>query len=212
MHILAAQVANDIAARGSSAVYESELSRVWPKDGREHERRVEAFAREHGWCVRHYRDGFVAIFEKEPPEQPTPSQQSIGAQLAIFLSERRDQIVSDCIAAVERDEKVPTSDTLTQTQLRDDLPQILDNLAMVLNGAFSQELKQEAAWTAGLAVTSVGRNTTIFLSCSASLTTSVQSSFATSSNSKASIKLPALRGSLRRQLCTVTLTMRFDHP
>ena len=82
------------------------------------------------------------------PEQPTPNQQSIGTQLAVFLSERRDQIVSDCMAAIERDEKVPTSDTLNRTQLRDDLPQILDNLAMVLNDAFNQDLKQEAAWTA----------------------------------------------------------------
>jgi RsbT co-antagonist protein rsbRD N-terminal domain len=123
------------------------LSRVWPKDGRERERKVEAFAREHGWRLRHYRDGFVAIFDEERP-QPTPTEESIGAQLAIFLSERREQILSDCIAAVERDEKVSTSDTLNPTQLRDDLPEMLDNLAMVLNDAFSQDLKQEAAWTA----------------------------------------------------------------
>ena len=81
-------------------------------------------------------------------EQPTPNQQSIGTQLAVFLFERRDQIVSDWIAAIKRDEKVPTSDTLNRTQLRDDLPQILDNLVMVLNDAFSKDLKQEAAWTA----------------------------------------------------------------
>jgi len=84
------------------------------------------------------------------PEQPTPDQQNIGAQLAAFLYERRDQIVSDCMAAVERDEKVPTSDTLNRTQLRDDFPQILDNLAMVLNDAFSKDLKQQAAWTAAV--------------------------------------------------------------
>src|ERR1043166_863075 len=78
-------------------------------------------------------------------EQPTPNRQSIGTQLAVFLFERRDQILSDCMAAIERDEKVPTSDTLNRTQLRDDLPQILDNLAMVLNDAFNKDLKQEAA-------------------------------------------------------------------
>ena len=81
-------------------------------------------------------------------EQPTPNQQSIGTQLAVFLFERRDQILSDCMAAIERDEKVPTSDTLNRVKLRDDLPQILDNLAMVLKDAFSRDLKQEAAWTA----------------------------------------------------------------
>jgi len=81
-------------------------------------------------------------------EQPTPNQQSIGTQLAVFLFERRDQIVSDWIAAIKRDEKVPTSATLNRPQLRDDLPQILDNLVMVLNDAFSKDLKHEAAWTA----------------------------------------------------------------
>jgi len=55
-------------------------------------------------------------------EQPTPNQQSIGTQLAVFLFERRDQIVSDWIAAIKRDEKVPTSATLNRPQLRDDLP------------------------------------------------------------------------------------------
>jgi len=49
VHPLAAQVAGEIAARGLSAVYEPELSRVWPKDGRKRERQVEAFAKEHGW-------------------------------------------------------------------------------------------------------------------------------------------------------------------
>jgi len=82
------------------------------------------------------------------PEQPTPNQQSIGTQLAVFLFERRDQILSDCITAIERDEKVPTSDTLNRVQLRDDLPQILDNLALVLSDAFNQDLKQEAVWVA----------------------------------------------------------------
>jgi hypothetical protein len=63
---LATVVAGEIAARGLSAVYEPELSRVWPKDGRKRERQVEAFAKEHGWRLRHYRDGFVAIFDKRP--------------------------------------------------------------------------------------------------------------------------------------------------
>ena len=81
-------------------------------------------------------------------EQPSPNQQSIGSQLAVFLSERRDQIVSDFITAVERDEKVPSSGSLNRTQLRDDVPQILDNLALVLNDASNKDLKQDAAWTA----------------------------------------------------------------
>lgn len=67
MQILASQIAREIAARGLSAVYESELSRVWPKEGREREQQVRDFAKEHGWRLRHYKDGFVAIFDKEPP-------------------------------------------------------------------------------------------------------------------------------------------------
>jgi hypothetical protein len=81
---------------------------------------------------------------------------------------------------------------------------------MVLNNAFSKDLKQEAAWSQRLtvtSVTSVGRSTTTFLSCSASLPTCVQSSCATSSNSKISINLPALRGCSQRRLCTVILMM-----
>jgi len=67
MQTLAVQVAKEIAARGLSAVYEPELSRVWPKDGREREQQIQAFAREHGWRLRHYSDGFVAIFDEGSP-------------------------------------------------------------------------------------------------------------------------------------------------
>ena len=49
-----------------SAIYELELSRVWPKNIRTREEQVKAFAKEHGWRLRHYKDGFVAIFDKEP--------------------------------------------------------------------------------------------------------------------------------------------------
>ena len=69
MHTLAAQVAGEIAARGLSAVYEPELSRVWPKDGRAREQQVEAFAKEHGWRLRYYKDGFIAIFDEQPGER-----------------------------------------------------------------------------------------------------------------------------------------------
>jgi len=66
MHILASQIARDIQTRGLSAIYELELSRVWPKNIRTREEQVKAFAKEHGWRLRHYKDGFVAIFDKEP--------------------------------------------------------------------------------------------------------------------------------------------------
>jgi len=83
-----------------------------------------------------------------PPAEPTPNQQSIGELLAAFLSDRREQIISDCITSVERDEKLKASDTLNPSQLRDHLPQLLDNLSKTLCDAFSKDLKDQAAWTA----------------------------------------------------------------
>lgn len=67
MHVFADQLAKDIAERGVTAVYEPELSRVWPKDGRKREQDIQAFAKEHGWRLRHYKEGFVAILDQEPP-------------------------------------------------------------------------------------------------------------------------------------------------
>jgi hypothetical protein len=66
MHVLADQLAKDIAERGVTAVYEPELSRVWPKGVRKREQRIQEFAKEHGWRLRHYKEGLVAIFDQEP--------------------------------------------------------------------------------------------------------------------------------------------------
>jgi hypothetical protein len=67
MQMLAAQIARDINERGLSAVYDSELNRVWPKNGRRREEQIQAFAKQHGWRLRHYKDGFVAIFDADLP-------------------------------------------------------------------------------------------------------------------------------------------------
>jgi hypothetical protein len=66
MHRLAAQIAREIETRGVSAIYEPELSLVWP-NGDRRKAQVAIFAKQHGWRLRHYKDGFVAIFDKEPP-------------------------------------------------------------------------------------------------------------------------------------------------
>jgi len=50
-------------------VYENELARVWPREGKEREAAVERFATEHGWRVRYYKEKFVAIFDEEPPSE-----------------------------------------------------------------------------------------------------------------------------------------------
>jgi hypothetical protein len=67
MQILANHIETEIEMRGLSAVYEPELSRVWPKNCKKRQGQIELFAKKHGWQVRHYKDGFVAIFVKELP-------------------------------------------------------------------------------------------------------------------------------------------------
>jgi hypothetical protein len=86
MHILAGQIARDIKTRGLSAVYEPELSRVWPKDDGKRKQQIEIFAKQHGWRLCHYKDGFVAIFDKEPD-----SDQQAGAALPDHQESRVDQ-------------------------------------------------------------------------------------------------------------------------
>ncbi len=49
---------------------------------------------------------------------------------------------------VHRDKKIETSEDLTYVQLKDHLPRLLDNLSDRLCNASSNELKQEAAYTA----------------------------------------------------------------
>jgi len=66
MDILASHIETEIAMRGVSAVYERELSRVWPKGRKKRQGQIELFADERGWRLRHYKEGFVAIFDKEP--------------------------------------------------------------------------------------------------------------------------------------------------
>ena len=83
-----------------------------------------------------------------PAAEPTPNQQSIGELLAAFLASRREQIIADCLASVERDPKLKASDNLNPSQLRDHLPQLLDKLSQTLCDAFSKDLKDQAAGTA----------------------------------------------------------------
>jgi len=66
MKILAQQIAKELEKANHCSVYEPELSRVWPHNGIRLEGQVEAFAKQHGWRVRFYKDGFCAIFDKLP--------------------------------------------------------------------------------------------------------------------------------------------------
>jgi hypothetical protein len=66
MQNLASRVAEELERAEHCAVYEPELTRVWPKDGKQREIQIAHFATEHGWRLRFYHDGLCAIFDKAP--------------------------------------------------------------------------------------------------------------------------------------------------
>jgi hypothetical protein len=66
MKILASRFAKELRKAKHCSVYEPELTRVWPVDGKEREAQIRLFAKEHGLRLRHYKQGFCAIFDKEP--------------------------------------------------------------------------------------------------------------------------------------------------
>jgi hypothetical protein len=65
---------NELKLARHCAVYEPELNRVWPRNGKRREAQITLYAEQHGWRLRYYKDGFVAIFDKgEGSEEPTSS-------------------------------------------------------------------------------------------------------------------------------------------
>ena len=64
MKILARQIANELKKAKHCAVYEPDLKRVWPDNGRTREAKVALFAEQNGWRLRFYKDGLCAIFDK----------------------------------------------------------------------------------------------------------------------------------------------------
>jgi len=66
MKILASRIAQELKKAKHCAVYEPDLSRVWPADGRPREAQIASFAKLNGWRLRFYKDGFCAIFDKDP--------------------------------------------------------------------------------------------------------------------------------------------------
>lgn len=81
---------------------------------------------------------------------PSPEQQMLGCSLSNFLADRRQQIISQWVEAVLRDRKVPAAEELTPNQLKDHIPQILDDLNRTLDDAMNQEIKARAAWRASI--------------------------------------------------------------
>lgn len=65
MKILAKRIATELKNAKHCAVYEPELTQVWP-DPENRQAKVASFAKQHGWRLRYYSDGFCAIFDKQP--------------------------------------------------------------------------------------------------------------------------------------------------
>ncbi|HEV8418190.1 MAG TPA: hypothetical protein VGQ43_05545 [Candidatus Udaeobacter sp.] len=66
MKILASRIAQELKNAKHCAVYEPDLSRVWPGGGTHREPQIASFAKAHGWRLRYYKDGLCAIFDKDP--------------------------------------------------------------------------------------------------------------------------------------------------
>jgi len=66
MKVLASQIAKELKKAKHYAVYEPELTRVWPINGKSREDQVARFAEQHGFRLRFYKEGFCAIFDKAP--------------------------------------------------------------------------------------------------------------------------------------------------
>lgn len=79
MQKLLREIKRELKTAKHCAVYEEELTRVWPDDGNRREPKVRRFAEEHGFRLRFYRDGLCAIFDREPAERSEEQffQQSI---------------------------------------------------------------------------------------------------------------------------------------
>ena len=69
MKILASQIARELMKANHCAVYEPELTRVWPRNGTAREAKVALFAQQNGWRLRYYKDGFCAIFDNAPANE-----------------------------------------------------------------------------------------------------------------------------------------------
>ena len=66
MRKLIQQIKRELKTAKHCAIYQEELNRVWPYDGKERETQIAQFAEGHGLRLRLYRDGLCAIFDKEP--------------------------------------------------------------------------------------------------------------------------------------------------
>ena len=71
MRRLLPQINRELKTAKHCAIYQEELSRVWPDHGNHREPKIARFAEEHGFRLRFYRDGLCAIFDKGQRERET---------------------------------------------------------------------------------------------------------------------------------------------
>jgi hypothetical protein len=57
----------DAGKWGHCAIYEDELQRLWPINEDNRKRKIEQFAKEHGFRLAYYKRGLCAMFEEAPP-------------------------------------------------------------------------------------------------------------------------------------------------
>ena len=69
MRRLLRQIKGELKTAKHCAIYQEELSRVWPDGGNQREIQIAQFAEEHRFRLRFYRDGLCAIFDKELPKR-----------------------------------------------------------------------------------------------------------------------------------------------
>ena len=69
MRRLLRQIKSEPKTAKHCAIYQEELSRVWPDHGNHREPKIARFAEEHGFRLRFYRDGLCAIFDKAPERE-----------------------------------------------------------------------------------------------------------------------------------------------
>ena len=63
------QIKRELKTAPHCAVYDEELSRVWPDDRNQREPKIARFAEANGFRLRFYRDGLCAIFDTKPAER-----------------------------------------------------------------------------------------------------------------------------------------------
>jgi len=78
MRRLLRQIKRELKTATHCAIYEEELTRVWPNGGNRREPKIARFAEDNGFRLRFYRDGLCAIFDREPGESAEESHQTLS--------------------------------------------------------------------------------------------------------------------------------------